>query len=478
MHGTRGKTRSLTLRSPVFPIALWALLLVLSGCRRVSDERRATASATPASAASTVRYPASSAALPATSATATPPSAGSAAAPRVALNVLLITIDSLRADVPWLGYARPIAPNLTHLAETSVVYTRAYSASSYTAKSLAAVLSGRFASTLYRDGRFFARYAPANVFLGEILHDNGVRSIAWHSHLYFGRESGLEQGFDVWRLVPGIHFDPETDNDVTSDKMTALGIELLSDPKNTSGRFVAWAHYMDPHDQYHAHPEAPDFGKHARSRYDQEIWFTDFWIGKLLAWAEQQPWWKDTVLIVTADHGEAFGEHGMYKHAFELWDVLTHVPLLVHGPGLAPRRIDQRRSAIDLAPTILEFAGIAPPADFEGQSLVAELGGAEPASREPILLELSEDTHNPPRRALIQGNYKLIDFGHDHFELFDLAGDPSESTDIAAKHPAELRALKQALAAKYETMPTVAPFGGQKLHDGGRANGAQGPRPR
>jgi choline-sulfatase len=94
------------------------------------------------------------------------------------------------------------------------------------------------------------------------------------------------------------------------------------------------------------------------------------------------------------------------------------------------------------------------------------------------LLELSEDTHNPPRRALIQGNYKLIDFGHDHFELFDLAADPSESTDIAAKQPAELRALKQALAAKYETMPTVAPFGGQKLHDGGRANGPQGPRAR
>jgi arylsulfatase A-like enzyme len=389
--------------------------------------------------------------------------------------VLVITIDSLRADVPWLGYSRAIAPNLTQLAESSVVYTRAYSASSYTAKSLATFLSGRFASTLYRDGRFFARYAPSNVFFPELLHEHGIRTFAWHSHLYFGRDSGLEQGFDVWRLVPGIKFDPETDNDITSDKMTELGIELLADPKNTSGRFFGWAHYMDPHDKYQAHPEAPNFGKHARDHYDQEIWFTDHWLGKLLDFASDKPWWKNTVLIVTADHGEAFGEHGMYKHAFELWDVLTHVPLLVHGPGLGARRIDERRSAIDLAPTVLDLLGVDPPADFEGKSLVPELRGAVPDSREPILLELAEDTHNPPRRALIAGHYKLIDFGHDHYELFDLAADPNVSTDIAVKNPSELTALKAALAAKYASLPTVAPFGGQKLHDGGRANGPRGP---
>jgi arylsulfatase A-like enzyme len=462
-------------------LCLFAAALVSgTACQRASSEHGAANSAAPVVTPGTT--PAASAAVPkAANSVTTAPSSSAApaskdAAPREPLNVLLVTIDSLRADVPWLGYARPNAPNLTRLAESSVVYTRAYSASSYTAKSLAAVVSGRFASTLYRDGRFFARYAPSNLFLGEILHAHGVRSFAWHSHLYFGRDSGLEQGFDVWRLVPGIKFDPETDNDVTSDKMTALGIELLSDPKNTSSRFFGWAHYMDPHDQYQAHAEAPVFGKRARDRYDQEIWYTDFWLGKLLAFAETQAWWKNTVLIVTADHGEAFGEHGMYKHAFELWDVLTHVPLLVHGPGLVARRIDARRSAIDLAPTILDLAGIEPPADFEGRSLVPELRGEGPASREPILIELSEDTHNPPRCALIQGNYKLIDFGHEHYELFDLASDPGESTDVAKEHPAELAALKSALAAKYAEMPTVAPFGGQKLHDGGRANGPRGPR--
>jgi arylsulfatase A-like enzyme len=96
----------------------------------------------------------------------------------------LLTVDSLRTDsVPWLGYPRQNAPNLTRLAADSVVYSNAYAASSYTAKSVATMLSGRFASTLYRDGRFFARYASSNLFLAEILGERGMRSVSWHGHM-------------------------------------------------------------------------------------------------------------------------------------------------------------------------------------------------------------------------------------------------------------------------------------------------------
>jgi choline-sulfatase len=411
-----------------------------------------------------------------TSAPAAPPSAApSAERPREPMNVLLVSIDSLRADVPWLGYARPIAPNLTRLAAESIVYTRAYSASSYTAKSVATMMSGRYASTLYRDGRFFTRYAPSNHFLAEVLGEHGVRSIAWHGHFYFDHRSGLEQGFAEWRLVPGITFDPETDNDTTSDKMTALGIELLSKPENTGGRFFAWAHYMDPHDQYLSHAESPQFGKKARDRYDSEIWFTDRWVGKLLDFVQAAPWGPKTVVIVTADHGEAFGEHGMYKHAFELWEVLTHVPLLIRVPGARPLRIDERRSHIDLAPTMLELLGVPVPAELQGRSLVPELHGAPPTSHEPILCELAEDTHNPPRRALLDGRLKLIDFGHGRRQVFDLVDDPGELHDRSAQHPDELAKLGRELDERYATLPTVAPYGGEKLHDGGRANGPTGP---
>lgn len=395
--------------------------------------------------------------------------------PAAPLNVLLVTIDSLRADMPWVGYPRPIAPNLTKLAERSVLYTNAYSASSYTAKSVATLLSGRYSSTLYRDGYFFAKYSSANHFLAEILSEHGVRTIGWHSHLYFGRGKGLEQGFAEWQLVPKITFDPETDNHITSDKMTALGMELLGSQANTGHQFFAWAHFMDPHDHYNKHAESPDFGRKGRDRYDSEVWYTDLWLGKLLAWAETQPFWKNTVLIVSADHGEAFGEHGMYKHAFELWEVLTRVPLLISGPGIAPRRIEQRRSHIDLPPTVLELMGLPVPADFQGKSLAAELRGAAPESREPILTELTEDSHNPPRRALIDGDFKIIDFGRSHFSLFNLRTDPGELTDLAKERPEDLARMRQKLEDRYKTLPTVAPYGGAKLKEGGTARGPMGP---
>jgi choline-sulfatase len=380
--------------------------------------------------------------------------------------------------MPWLGYERPIAPNLTALARESVVYENTYAASSYTAKSVATMLSGRFASTLYRDGRFFTRYAPSNRFLAEILAERGVRTFAWHGHSYFGRNSGFEQGFQEWRLVPGIRFDPETDNEVTSEKMTELGRELLAANAGSGGQFFAWAHYMDPHDQYFRHAEAPDFGKKARDRYDSEIWFADHHVGKLLEWARAQPWWQKTAVIVTADHGEAFGEHGMYKHAFELWEVLVRVPLLVYAPNVEARRIAERRSHIDLAPTILELMGIAPPADFQGRSLVPELRGKAPDSREPILCELAEDTHNPPRRAAIEGKFKLIEFERGRMALYDLSRDPGEKTDLAKELPSELRTMKETLATAFGALGSFPPYGGGKLREGGRANGPEGPSSR
>jgi arylsulfatase A-like enzyme len=388
----------------------------------------------------------------------------------------MLTVDSLRADMPWTGYPRAIAPNLSKLATESVVYTNEYALSSYTAKSVAGFLSSRYPSTLYRSGYFFASYPKADLFLAEVLHEHGVRTSAWHGHLYF-RGTGLDQGFDTWQFVPGIHFDPETDTSITSQAMTELGIKLLGKAENTKQPFFAWAHYMDPHDQYNKHPESPDFGNKNRDRYDSEVFYTDLWLGKLLDFARTQPWWQDTVLIVTADHGEAFGEHGFYKHAFELWDVLTRVPLMIAGPGIQPRRISERRSHIDLAPTILELMGLPSEPEFMGKSVVPELRGGAPENREPIVCELTEDSHNPPRRAFILGDYKLLVIKEHKFQLFNLSQDPGEETDLAASEPAKLAEIKAAYGKLYEKMPIIEPYGGVTLKEGGSARGPLGPKP-
>jgi arylsulfatase A-like enzyme len=378
--------------------------------------------------------------------------------------------------MPWTGYARGIAPNLTKLAEQSAVYTNDYALSSYTAKSVAGFLTGRYPSTLYRSGYFFATYPKSDLFLAEVLRGHGVATTAWQAHFYL-RTAGFDQGFERYEMIPGVRVNTETDEGITSQPMTELGIKLLSKPESTGKPFFARAHYMDPHDQYNKHPESPEFGNKNRDRYDSEVFYTDIWLGKLLDFARWQPWWKNTVVIVTADHGEAFGEHGFYKHAFEIWDVLTHVPLLVFGPGVKPRRITERRSHIDLAPTILDIMGFPPEPSFVGKSMLPELAGAPADNREPILSELTEDSHNLPRRSFILGDYKLIALlDVRKFQLFNLAKDPGEEQDLATSEPGKLLEMKQAYERVYEQMPLVEPYGGVTLTGGGSARGPLGPK--
>ncbi len=392
------------------------------------------------------------------------------------LNVLLLTVDALRADMPWSGYERQIAPHLTALAKESAVWENHRSVASYTAQSVATLLSGRLSSTLYRDGYFFTGYAGENLFFPEVLQRHGIRTMAVHAHLYFGKDKGLDQGFDVWETVPGISFDAETDTNVTSPKSTARSIDLLSQAENTSRQFFLWSHYMDPHDQYVAHGESPDFGKKNRDRYDSEVFFADLWLGKLLDFARQQPWWEHTAVIITGDHGEAFGEHGMYKHAFALWDVLLRVPLIIHVPGANPVRIAPGRTHIDLGPTILDLMGLDPLEQFAGRSLVPEIYGALPEAREPLVLELAEDSHNPGARAIVLGDHKLIvPTRGGKPRLFNLADDPGELVDLVSREPERLASLLASLRRAFSAVPSIEPFGGMKLHSGQRARGPERP---
>lgn len=397
--------------------------------------------------------------------------------PKRPLNVLLLTVDALRADMPWSGYDKPIAPHLTQLAQESVVYENYRSVSSYTAQTVATMMTGRYASTLYRTGLFFTNYFDSNRWITEAMKEKTVRTMAVHAHLYFDRAPGLRQGFDVYQMVPGLTWNAQTDESVTSHKSVAAMIELLKDPENVKGQFFLWAHLMDPHDQYVKHKESPDFGDKNRGRYDSEVWYTDMWIGKLFEFASSQPWWEHTAVIVSADHGEAFGEHGMHKHAFELWEVLTRVPLIVKAPGALPKRIEAARTHIDLAPTIVDLMRIEPLAGFQGKSMIKEIYGQEkPENREPILLELAEDSNNPARRAIVEGDYKLIVFDTGWKKmLFDIKKDPAEERDLSETMPEKVQELEAKLKSAFSALPVVAPFGGNKLRSGKIANGPKGP---
>lgn len=352
---------------------------------------------------------------------------GPAPSLRKDLNVVLITIDCLRADMPWAGYERPIAPRLTELAKGAVVYTSAYSLSSYTSMSVGGLLSGRLPGELDRDGYFFGTYGNQNLFFPERLQAAGIRTVSAHAHGYF-KNSGLAQGFDVWELVPDLKWDNLTDENVTSPRLEQIAEKLLGDPALAERRFFAWFHFVDPHDRYMAH-SGIDWGPKLRDRYDAEVTFTDEHIGKLVDFVRARPYGARTAFIVTSDHGEAFGEHKQFLHGFELWEPLVRVPLFFVVPGAAAHQVKANRGAIDLAPTILELLGVPQEPTFRGKSLVAELfaGPGTQLEERDVLVDLPATSDNERRRALISGRHKLIAYGGAEYAVaFDLDADPGE----------------------------------------------------
>jgi len=445
---------------------LLTLPLLMFGCAEKAPpaEQRAPATDPPKAAA-----PAKAAPVP-EKAAATPKKSARTKEP---LNVLLLTIDALRADMPWQGYARDIAPNLARFAKENVVFEAHRSVTSFTAQSVPAMLSGRYASTLYRSGYFFAGYQDSNELFPEVLQSKGIRTIGVQSHLYFNRGKGLNQGFDVWDMVPGITFNERSDDHVTSPKTNELMIKHLS---GVNGQFFAWTHYTDPHHRWIKHPESPDFGNQDRDLYDNEVHYTDQHVGKLLAWAKEQPWWDKTAVIISSDHGEAFGEHGMMQHAHELYEELVRVPLLIRVPGFEARRVSTPHTHLDLAPTILDLMGQEALPGFMGESLVSEMDG-KPGKAKPIVLELTADNVQPSRRAVVSGDWKLIRFGDRSGpeKLFDLKTDPGEQKDLAKSEPAKLGEMRALLDAEFARLPRVQPHGGMKLKGGGVADGPMRP---
>jgi arylsulfatase A-like enzyme len=299
-----------------------------------------------------------------------------------------------------------------------------------------------------------------------------MRTIGVHAHRYFDVWGGLERGFDVLDMTAAPPKDApwDVDTKATSAELTDAALAVLQKPENTGGRFFLWVHYLDPHADYLAHEEH-DFGSSGRARYDGEVAFTDRHVGRLLDAIAAAPWGKKTAIVITSDHGESFGENNMYRHGFEVWETLVHVPLVVHVPGGPPQRIDERRSLIDLVPTILDVASVpqpprpAPPGsdDFlSGVSLLPEImGKAEPKPRD-VLVDMPAGPYNDARRALIHGDLKLIVANEARYDLYDLAADPKETRNLAKTDKDALQAMKDRYAAVKAGMRIIEVTGKRK----------------
>jgi len=371
------------------------------------------------------------------------------------LNLILITIDTLRWDMGFMGYPRPISPALDKLAARSTVFEHNYAVASYTGKCIGPMMSGKYPSETHMGWAHYNRYPETDIMVSERLHAAGIHTMSIQAHWYFKENTGIGRGFDLLDIsaAPPGGIDATTDTSISSDRLTDAAIKVLSDSANTSKRFYAWLHYFDPHADYQRHPGVEQFGNKVRDQYDHEVRWNDDQVGRFLDFVAAQPWAARTAIIVTADHGEAFGEHKMYRHGFEVWEELVRVPLVIYVPGVPPKRVKERRSLVDLVPTILDLMQVGktePKGDYDflsGTSLVPDVLAppGQPLAKRDILIDMPAGPFNEARRAFIHDDKKLIIAGGVRYQLYDLATDPDEKNDLS-----DDKAALQAARARYD----------------------------
>jgi len=366
-----------------------------------------------------------------------------------ASNVLLLTVDTLRADhlTPY-GYERGTSPALDSLASGAVVFESAQASSSWTLPALASVMTGHYTST-HGCWKRRSRLSPAFETLTEVLRDGGYDTACVVSHIFLARNYGLQQGF--------VHFDTafdraeaHEDTHVSSPRVTREGVAWIENKAGGEDRapWFLWLHYFDPHFKYVVHEgQEPSFGTDGvEDLYDNEILFTDRHIGRVLDALERTGLAPRTVVVFFADHGEEFDDHGGKYHGHTLHEELTRIPLIIRAPGVSAGRVAHPVRTVDIMPTVLELVGLEVPEGLAGASLVPSLSGE--VQDLPALAELRLFGTAHHYDSLVAGEWKLI-VGREEGRaaLYQLSRDPNEQSDVAAAFPERVNELRERMRA-------------------------------
>ena len=366
-------------------------------------------------------------------------------------NVLLITIDTLRTDRVGAFGGRPgLTPNLDRLAADGVRFTRAYSAAPLTLPSHASILTSVSPPVhgLRANGLF--RLGPSLPTLATILKSAGYRTGAFVGAFVLDARFGLGRGFDVYddRYGEKPADDPAEGAERRAEDVVKPATAWILNPQSTinpqsatrnpQSPWFAWVHLYDPHEPYRA-PE-PYASQH--EPYDAEVAYADAMVGRLLDDLRAAGQLDRTIVTVAADHGESLGEHGERTHGVFVYESTIRVPWIVRLPAAGPRggASDALVRLIDLAPTVLDVAGVAAPSSFEGRSAA----GGSPVSSAYIEAMDANLTRNwAPLTGIVTTERKLIDLPI--AELYDVAGDPRETTNLFTREPELARTLASLL---------------------------------
>ena len=388
-------------------------------------------------------------------------SATAAPAPPPAPNVVVITIDTLRPDhLGCYGYKQIHTPNIDALAADGYRFERAYTPVPVTLPSHTVIFTGTYPLLSGMHDFSGNKLNASQPTLASVLKENGYATGAVVAAAVLDSRFGLNHGFDFYYD----HFDFNRLDESNLDEMERPGnivadtaLDWLS--KNSSKKFFLWMHLYDPHYPYA--PPAPYSEEYKDHPYDGEIAFADAQVGRLIAFLKSKSLYKNTIIVLTGDHGESLGEHGEKTHGFFIYNATLHVPTIVHLPGAqADKPVAEMISTADLMPTVLRAVKIDVPPQVQGRNLL------------PLLTKRQDE---PPRalyaesflprlhfnwselRSAETDNYHFIDAPKP--ELYDLTKDPGETHNLFSDKKAvaeEMRAKLTGLIRDYSAGQELA----------------------
>lgn len=376
-------------------------------------------------------------------------------------NVLLISIDTTRADhLACYGHPRIKTPNIDRLAAEGVLFSQCIASVPITLPSHSTMMTGThpYVHGARDNGQFYLH--ADNQTLAERLKAAGYATAAELAAFVLNRQYGLNQGFDVYNdlyTTRQRQDDPSAagPSERIAEDVSGGAISLLR--RYATERFFLFVHFFDPHQPYQ--PPAR-FAQAYAHPYLGEIAYVDEQIGRLLAALKSLGLDERTLLILTSDHGEGLGQHGEDTHMMFVYDTTLLVPLIMRCPGQLPagRRVAGQVQLIDIAPTVLDFLGLEPMTDAQGESLLPLITGS---AGNPTRLAYAESLAPlinfgySPLRAVRGGGWKYIHAPQP--ELYHLGADPGELRNQAPAEPERAARMRAQLYELIERAPTVVP---------------------
>ncbi len=369
-------------------------------------------------------------------------------------NLLLIVVDTLRADwtTPY-GFEQDTTPELARWAARGVLFERVRSQSSWTKMSMASLFTSLWPHTHGirgpRDG-----LGPEAVTLAELIREAGYRTYAVQTNGWLAASFGFHQGFEhyVFPIGRGARGLPRASLWPHADRVYEEFLRLL-DAHPDDAPFFLYLHFMDVH-QYGAPSEFKTFGSGDRGHYLAAIRWVDDALRRIRESLDDSDHGRDTVVVLTSDHGEEFGEHGVTGHARNVLTTAVWVPLVIRLPFAADAvRVSTQVRSIDLAPTLLDLAGVPRPASFEGVSLlplvVESSGGAQPDRSSFAALGVPLFRDAAVQEALNDGDWSYArnqgsEGAFTEF-LFDRRLDPEEQVNLVRREEQEAARLRSLL---------------------------------